>query len=226
MSKSNPAYLHRLTLPETRLPVAPNVVPGRAIFTMVEIPQGALILEEAPFVYLGENDFDIPLSKRSHALWQMLSAWLPSFGHGTHYDKFKANALRCGRLRTPNSVLEVNASGLFVLASWLNSSCAPNVHAHWNATTRSMEFRAVRKIWAEEELCICYDVNALLFGKQDRQRILHDGYGFVCLCQVCSLPDTFPSDLRRDGQRRIVETGVGTVVNVSTSMCCRGGADG
>jgi len=155
-----------------------------------------------------------------------LSASSTPSGHGLHYDKFKANALRCGTYRHPNLQIEEAASGFFPLSSRINSSCVPNLHAHWNARKQHMEFRALRTIHQGEELCICYDVNTLLYSKEDRRQRLHDRYGFVCRCRICSRPlSTHNSDLLRSSHREIIKRGGSSIQNVSDHCSCRMKAD-
>lgn len=187
------------------------------IITTVQIPTEDLILNEAPLFRLRSNEFIVPPNAILHPRWLTLSASSVPSVHGLDYDKFKANALPCGTQRRPDRSIEEEVSGFFPLASKINSSCAPNVHAHWNISTQHMEFRALRIIEAWEELCICYDVGTLLYSKQDRQLRLRDRYGFTCCCPVCSQDP--PPEHQRSILRNIIESGGGT--NVSSHCGAR-----
>jgi SET domain len=192
--------------------VFPTVIHGIGIIATIQIPAEALILEEAPLFRLCSNEFIVPPGAALHPRWLTLPALSTPSGYGPHYDKFKANALRCGTYLRPNLRTEDAISGFFPFASLMNSSCAPNVHAHWNASKQHMEFRTLRTIHQGEELCICYDINTLLYSKEDRQLRLHDKYGFVCRCPVCSQPiSTHNSDLLRSSHRDIIEKGGGSI---------------
>lgn len=179
-----------------------------------------MILEEAPLFCLRLNEFIVPPSAALHPRWLALPALSTPSGYGPHYDKFKANSLRCGTRLHPDLQIEEAVLGFFPLASMINSSCAPNVHAHWNASKQHMEFRALRMIHQGEELCICYDVNTLLYSKEDRQQRLHDKHGFVCRCPVCLQPlSTNDSDIRRSSHREIIKQGGSSIRNVSDHHC-------
>ncbi|KAH9065349.1 SET domain-containing protein [Lactarius vividus] len=77
--------------------------------------------------------------------------------------------------------------GIYPLASQLfNHSCVPNAAVRYSLMRGhppSMEVIALRKIAADEEVCIPYVDPALPFG--DRERALNIIYGFSCSCPLC-----------------------------------------
>jgi SET domain len=158
-----------------------------------------LILRERPFLYLGPNEPIAPQDPQDPR-WQ---TWLALREQGTPLSEiFRTTSLRCGTSRRNNQ--EVEVSGVFLRAVRFNSSCRPNVHAHWNQTHRYMEFRALRNIAINEELCVCYNPRVLVFPTAARQQSLHDDFGFVCNCNCCEYP-SIPSDDRRDALREVVD---------------------
>lgn len=198
----------------------PNVIAGRGYVTLVQIRQGYLILQEGASLRLGINELEIPPQYTQSQEWYRLqptSAIGVNFGHGENYNRFRTNAMRCGTLVPPGMVDEEEALGIFPLATLFNSSCAPNVHAHWNLTAQRMEFRAARDIQPREELCICYNVDTMLFRRQERRQQLGQLHGFLCACSICNQRGATQqiSDVRRQGLRSMVTNGGGDIEEVS-----------
>jgi hypothetical protein len=175
-----------------------------------------VIHSEEPFFRLCATDFTFPpeatLDPRWQ-IWQNLQLYRPIHtGHGADYDRFRATSLRCGTYHNSNHYGE--ASGVFLQAARFNSSCRPNVHAHWIQSKERMDFIALRDIAPEEELCICYDPPTLLYSTAERKERLLTAFGFSCNCTACvqGSPD---SDRRRTNLRATVE---GRVSNPSNDV--------
>lgn len=197
-----------------------DVIAGRGYATKVLIKQGALILQESPWFCLCDGQFDVPDEYTQSQKWLELQdapCEDTTFNHGEDYDKFRTNAMPCGTLTRPDSGEDAKATGIFFIASFFNSSCTPNVTAHWIQHEHRMEFRAVRDIYPQEELCIVYDVYALLDKREIRQDKIYEAYGFVCACPVCEQSDLEAkvSDDRRESIRATIRKREPDVTDVS-----------
>jgi hypothetical protein len=100
----------------------------------------------------------------------------------------KTNALPCG----PDSIV----GGIYPTICLINHSCLPNAHNSWNSNTNCETIHATRFIPAGEEITIPYDKGG---PSSVRQAQLKEGFGFICTCNLCSLPPTMlqASDARR-----------------------------
>lgn len=71
--------------------------------------------------------------------------------------------------------------GLYLASSLVNHSCEPNMYQVFYGT--SVVFRAKRPIGKGEQLTCCYmepALPAVLFDRQQRQKILMDIHKFQC----------------------------------------------
>lgn len=87
----------------------------------------------------------------------------------------------------------VDTQGVFAHSARLNHSCNPNCYVSWNEALDQGKLctRAIRDIYEDEELLICYDENELLLESlQARTRSLKEKYGFDCDCEACYVPVT------------------------------------
>jgi hypothetical protein len=185
-----------------------STIHGIGRFTTGFIPRGTEIQKERPFFHLCASDPTFPPAAMRDPRWQTwLSLHLPSpfatsTGLGVLHDRFRATSLRCGVYIHDEE--NVDASGVFLQACRFNSSCQPNLQAHWNPSTECLYFLALRNIEPDEELFICYDPATLLFPRAERQQRLLAKFGFTCNCIVCS--QTSPtSDKRRRALKPIIE---------------------
>lgn len=74
--------------------------------------------------------------------------------------------------------------GIFLTASRINHSCAPNAQHTWNATLSQETIHAIHDIAKGDEITICYSEGA---DCQSRQSRLQESFGFSCSCSLCSL---------------------------------------
>lgn len=162
-----------------------------------------MIHQEKPFLYLCSNEYPVPPQDPQARQWQTWLRLRPDVL--SLPELFRTTSLRCGTIR--RGTRQVETSGVFLQAARFNSSCQPNVHAHWNQREGYMDFRALRNIAADEELCICYDPPTLLYSSAERQQRLLTKFGFSCVCPPCS-QENLDSDRRRTDLRRIIEVGV------------------
>ncbi|EZA59880.1 hypothetical protein DMN91_001430 [Ooceraea biroi] len=82
--------------------------------------------------------------------------------------------------------LNNEGSGLYVLQSSVNHSCAPNAIVEFPYSNYALVLRARRDILIGEEICISYldDCN-MASSRHTRQKALRSLYLFVCNCEKC-----------------------------------------
>lgn len=91
--------------------------------------------------------------------------------------------------------------GIFLFASYFNSSCTPNVSRYWDASKRVMMFRTLWDIEDGEELCFNY--GDILGTRADRIEELSTERGFVCLCEACNvMGESIEETLAQSDERR------------------------
>jgi len=71
-------------------------------------------------------------------------------------------------------------------ASRINHSCKPNVVCSFNQDKKMVEVRAIKTIYPDKELTMCY-IDPLN-SANDRKKLLTAKYNFDCMCKICSLP--------------------------------------
>ncbi|KAG8157307.1 hypothetical protein KVR01_012691 [Diaporthe batatas] len=95
---------------------------------------------------------------------------------------------------------------VFQTVARLNHSCVPNAQGNLNAALPGSQFtiHALREIAEGEEITISYLHNELEV-RQERQKWLHEGYGFECACEICSINNHHPPGERHEQshQRRL-----------------------
>lgn len=98
---------------------------------------------------------------------------------------FETNAITLAI--TPNLERGHSAgTAVFSGISRINHSCTPNVAHTWNQVLGVETVYAVRDIAPGEELTIAY-VPVVCNGRQQRQAMLSEFYGFECDCIACSI---------------------------------------
>eukprot|EP00743_Colponemidia_sp_Colp-15_P011896 GILK01013390.1.p1 GENE.GILK01013390.1~~GILK01013390.1.p1 ORF type:complete len:167 (+),score=18.60 GILK01013390.1:307-807(+) len=80
-----------------------------------------------------------------------------------------------------------SGAALFLIGSYLNHSCIPNVELAYRMSHRGSppvaEFKATQPIQVDDEMFITYIDTTL--APADRQNSLHWNYGFHCQCPLC-----------------------------------------
>lgn len=100
----------------------------------------------------------------------------------TAVDRDNANSF--GLRSLDDNGAEMFGYGIWPSASFWNHSCAPNVGKQ--RVGRSWEFRAVRDVEADEELCITYlGGSEETMERNERRRALETTWGFICGCVKC-----------------------------------------
>ena len=83
-------------------------------------------------------------------------------------------------------------SGLWLLDSFYNHSCDPNVVSLYIGDVKFV--RAIKDIKVGEELFIQYlDINE---SYNSRQRVLKGGYGFDCKCERCAVQGSISTEMK------------------------------
>lgn len=84
--------------------------------------------------------------------------------------------------------------GIFPAAAYLNHSCYPNAVVYADGFHRRVIVRSIASIKNSEEITYAY-INTYA-PPQERQKLLMDGYKFVCRCQLCD-PSGCPTHLTK-----------------------------
>lgn len=88
---------------------------------------------------------------------------------------------------TVGSFLNNEGSGLYVMQSKINHSCAPNAEITFPHGNHTLEIKALQDIHVGEEICISYlDECQLERSRHSRQKYLQENYIFLCECEKCT----------------------------------------
>ncbi|KAI0073770.1 SET domain-containing protein [Panus rudis PR-1116 ss-1] len=101
--------------------------------------------------------------------------------------------------RTEGGDVVREVAGIFLLASFFNSSCSPNVSRYWDQTQGMMHFRTLRDIEEGEELCINYC--EILATREERKNEIMRDKGFECRCSACEVEEE--DKVRESDDRRV-----------------------
>ncbi|KAM0717353.1 hypothetical protein Q7P37_007205 [Cladosporium fusiforme] len=120
-------------------------------------------------------------------------------------------------VRDPNTLVKLSAiyganmvklgdghelgTAVFSLYSRINSSCVPNLQAHYNPTTQKLSVHAVRHIKKGEELSTRYHAKAC--RTREQRDAVFRARGFECECSVCVGKYAVASDDRREKMLRM-----------------------
>jgi len=103
------------------------------------------------------------------------------------WSRALAQAQSNGFRSEEGSMLLLEKTALF------NHSCKPNAAAYFHQGRATAEVRALREIGQGQEIALCYDSQLLLMPREERRKILHRRWGFVCECPRCMDPQD-PTD--------------------------------
>lgn len=78
-----------------------------------------------------------------------------------------------------------DVGGIFPNIARINHSCRANTQQAWNASRGQETAYSVRKIQQGEEITIAYTIGG---PSKERKAKLKNFFGFVCSCELCSLP--------------------------------------
>jgi SET domain-containing protein len=78
----------------------------------------------------------------------------------------------------------VRGSAMFLLASFLNHSCEPNV-TMFPGDDHKVVFMALRPIRPGDELVFSYIGHKTLMSRETRRKLIKEKFGFDCECFKC-----------------------------------------
>jgi hypothetical protein len=181
---------------------------GKGLVACLDIPKGARIFSEKPFLTapcnMDPSLLEEVLIRRFNDLPEDSKLQFLSLHENPHFQnlflgKYAANNLPC----------DEGIGGIYAILSRINHSCLPNAHYSWNPEKGHKALHAVRPIRAGEEITAMYSAG-LASAKSRlgmtaassvlRKSHLKETLGFECDCAICSLP---PSRLQLSDDRRV-----------------------
>lgn len=164
---------------------------GKGLVAAQHIPKGTRILSEQPIVSLLEGQMDetrlkAHVSRQIQALSeQQRHSFL--FLHNLYpYQDITEQYL--GIIRTNALPIEADgvAGGIFFEACRINHACDNNAQKNWNRCIKRHTVHALRDIPKGEEITIYYLGRDA--SRARRRERLREKFGFLCSCNMCSLP--------------------------------------
>ena len=166
---------------------------GKGVVAMRDLKEGDLLFVEKPAVVIEWEDYETlseeqrvrklenqiaELSQQQREDYYSLHIATPR----SHYPKplaiYHSNAIGFNRER--------KAGGVFLEGSRFNHSCRHSAQWAWDPQEESMHFTLNRDVKEGEEITVCY--MEPLETSHTRQMELKCHYGFMCRCEVCTLP--------------------------------------
>jgi hypothetical protein len=163
---------------------------GRGLIATKDIPLGARIISEKPFITSGLDVANLEqlqiqvyqqvssLSESQQQAFLSLHNIYPYTGSAARYRGiFRTNALPTGP--------SLQSGGVFLTACRINHACDNNAQNYWNDNLDQLTIHAVKDIPKGEEITISY-----LSSRRDRrwrQEELRKNFKFTCSCALCSL---------------------------------------
>ncbi|KAK0627916.1 SET domain-containing protein 5 [Immersiella caudata] len=175
---------------------------GQAMIAACNIPKGTRILCESPTITLPGNSHD---SASALLLAQLITTQLSNLPaitnkhfHTLHNNYPPPTPAAVGICKTNALPLshESLSAGVFLTASRINHSCAPNAQNIWNASLGKITIHAVRDIDADSEITISYLEPFL--PRPERRAKLASAFGFDCVCKRCAVP---PAQIKQSDAR-------------------------
>ena len=180
---------------------------GMGVVAIRDIKAGEIILEERPMLTMSDHDQNRFLAAEIRGYdSDDLIVDMPSWNKLSEDDQRKFYSLGDGRNIREKKLLGVfmtncfghgntDIAGVCFEMSFFNHSCRPNVHHTWkDPAGRITTMRDIKK---GEELFLAYVPE--MQTTEQRQIQLEKDYGFLCKCEVCSLPT---SERRESDKRR------------------------
>lgn len=166
---------------------------GRGFIATSKIPMGARILVENALFTFRPSEMNNPLIF-SEIFRGLDKGQIKEFMslHNAHHAKYFV----VGIARTNALPMSSRECGVFLRASLLNHSCQPNATYACNPISKRLTDDALKDIDEGEEITISYLLTERIF--EARQEKLAYEYGFICSCELCSLPP----ELRLENDQR------------------------
>lgn len=196
---------------------------GKGMFATRRIARGTRLLAEAPIFRVPRDELN--LQKLEAAIAQSVGLLsqvqresffaLHNF-HGTRHSQAlgiaRTNALPLGS--------GASVGGIFLEASRINHSCRHNAQNTWNDSRGQVTIHVLRDVDDGEEITISYLGASENYAA--RQSRLQKSFGFVCACELCTLP----APQRTQSDRRLnrityLDDQIGDGIRiVSTPLAC------
>jgi len=183
---------HKSSCPPVRVRQSPGK--GQGVFAVRNLTPGQLLWSEHPLITYKKDPNGSPaqLLQSLYKVFQsldestqtrLLSLYDPGEEPGLHTELWR----KVGRICNVNEVQGANQqhNSVFEKYSRLNHSCNRNTVGHLGEDG-THQVRAVRRINKGEELTVSY-LEGKLAIREERQAVFQKKWGFVCVCQICSL---------------------------------------
>lgn len=168
-------------------------IPGKGLglIALQNIRPGTPILSETPLITtdsittLSPTKTEFEIAEALAALPREQQEAYHSL-HNNHADTDPAHPL-AGIVRSNVYPLGINSrvGGVFRYISRINHSCRPNAIQYWNQLLRRETVYCVSPISSGEEITLSYYLGG---SSTTRQQVLQEQFGFLCRCELCSLP--------------------------------------
>ncbi|KAF2010835.1 SET domain-containing protein [Aaosphaeria arxii CBS 175.79] len=163
---------------------------GKGLIALKDIPVGARIVSETPFLTSGLGVANLEqlqiqvyqqvssLSESQQQAFLSLHNIYPYISSAAKYRGiFRTNALPIGP--------SLQLGGVFLIACRINHACDNNAQNYWNDNLNQLTIHAVKDIPKGEEITISYLSSRR--GRRWRQEELRNQFKFTCSCALCSL---------------------------------------
>ena len=177
---------------------------GKGLVATGKISKGTRILSEEPIIMIPSERLNIEQLQIS--IYQQFATLSEhqqqAFLSMPNIHPYRDAAERyVGIVRT--NFLPAEADGdkraLFLEACRINHACDNNAQKSWNEKIKRHTVHALKDIDKGEEITITY--LSPLKNRTARQKALQEGFGFTCLCHLCSLP----VEQNQESDRRLEE---------------------
>jgi SET domain len=187
---------------------------GKGLVATEDIPKGTRVLAEKPLFTVSSS------GQKSSAFNKTIAEKLRNLDKDDQraflelHNNWVGNSPLGGIVRT-NALPLGPASpqgGVFLTASRINHSCNPNTQHTWNSKLSMETIHATQVIAKGEEITISYIGEGEFKTRNEK---FWGSFGFVCSCDLCSLPEAERSD--REGRRvkmEVLDQSIGSAMQM------------
>lgn len=163
---------------------------GKGLIATRDIPQGARIISEKPFITSGLGVANLE-QLQVHVYQQVRSlseSQQQAFLSLHNIYPYTSSAARCRGIFRTNALPtgpNLQTGGVFLVACRINHACNNNAQNYWNDNLDQLTIHAVKDIPKGEEITISYLSSRR--GRGWRHEELRKNFKFTCSCALCSL---------------------------------------